>query len=293
MLKRHTPIVCIVALLTFGLTATVAMSQTKPNTTGPAKKSLPVVARTIPTIKCPAPDSMVACRSFKQLVEARDERLLKIIMGESSIYHGHMAYICLSKKADEFKTVDFDLPNGKSYTNYSFYLNEDAVSRSEEQSAFLGPSTPNHPVSPSTQDQWFNEHLNQEVYDFGDVDVHEYRNGLHYDWELDHGKWSRLSETQSNPAYDDEATFEGAYVWLARHTGKDKDALDIGDDPEHAHISITDGTIYVHYRFQNNNGGNTDYALKIQESTGRFTETFTPSDMEAFENSGTCMMFKQ
>jgi hypothetical protein len=49
----------------------------------------------------------------------------------------------------------------------------------------------------------------------------------------------------------------------------------------------------VHYRFQNNNGGNTDYALKIQESTGRFTETFTPSDMEAFENSGTCMMFKQ
>jgi hypothetical protein len=214
-------------------------------------------------------------------------------MGESSIYHGHMAYICLSKKADEFKTVDFDLPKGKSYTNYSFYLNEDAVSRSEEQSAFLGPSTPNHPVSPSTQDQWFNEHLNQEVYDFGDVDVHEYRNGLHYDWELDHGKWSRLSETQSNPAYDDEATFEGAYVWLARHTGKDKDALDIGDDPEHAHISITDGTIYVHYRFQNNNGGNTDYALKIQESTGRFTETFTPSDMEAFENSGTCMMFKQ
>ena len=189
--------------------------------------------------------------------------------------------------------MDFNLPSGKSYSSYSFYLNEKAVKSFNEHLAFLGPSTPNHPVDPSIQERWFEEHLNSEVYDFGDVNAHEYRNGLHVDWELDYGKWSRPSETQSNPAYDDEATFVGAYEWLERHTGIDKDSPDIGDDREHAHVSIADGTVYVHYRFQNKNGGNTEYGLKIQESTGRFTETFTQSDIEAFENSGTCMTFKQ
>jgi hypothetical protein len=157
----------------------------------------------------------------------------------------------------------------------------------------LGPSTPNHPVDSSIQDQWFNEHLDFEVYDFGTVDVHEYRNGLHSDWVSDHGKWSRPSETQNDPAHDDDATFEGAYVWLARHTGVDKDATDIGDDPEHAHITIGESAIYVSYRFENNSGGKTDYGLKIQKSTGRFTETFSSSSVDAFEHAGTCMMFKQ
>jgi hypothetical protein len=272
------------------------MSQTKPNTTSPAKKSSPVVARVIPTIKCTDPDTMAACKSFKQLVEARDERIVKILSGMLSTYrnlsdsHSHKAYVCLAKGSDKFKTVDFDLPKGKGYASY---LNDDSVRRSEEQSAFLGPSTPDHPVSQLTQDEWFNEHLSRNVYDFHEVDVHEYKDGLHFDWEEDFGKWSRPSDTQNDPDYDDEAIFVGAYAWLERHTGIDKDSPDIGDDPEHAHITIADGTVYVHYRFQNNNGGNTDYRLKIQESTGRFTETFIPSDMEAFENSGTCMIFKQ
>ena len=293
MHRRHTPILSIVTLLSFGLTATAAVSQVKPNTTSPAKKSSPLVAKTIPAIKCTDPDTAIACKSFKQLVEARDERIVKIILGTPSKYHGHVAYVCLAQNSDKFTTVDFDLPIGKSYSPYSVYLSEDVVKRGWEQSAFLGPSTPNHPVDPSIQDQWFNEHMNQEVYDFNSVDVHGYRNGLHVDWQLDFGKWSRPSETQMNPAHDGEATFVGAYVWLARHTGVDKDAPDIGDDPEHAHISIVDGTVYVYYRFDNNNSGKTDYALRIQQSTGRFTETFTPFGKEAFEESGTCMMFKQ
>lgn len=299
MTRLRSAALSAIALLSFGLTTTGAVPQTKPNTASPAKKSSPVAARTIPTIKCTDPDTMAACKSFKQLVEARDERIVKILLGMPSThgnpsdYYLHIAYVCLAKGSDEFKTVDFQLPKGKSYSPYSFYLSEDVERRSEEQAAFLGPSTPAHPVNPSVQDQWYQEHLNQEVYDFGSVDVHEYRNGLHIDWELDYGKWSRLSKTQNDPAYDDEATFEGAYVWLARHTGDDRDSPDIGDDPEHAHISIVDGKIYVHYRFENKSGGNTDDELSIQQSTGRFLETFTPSDMKSFENSGTCMIFKQ
>jgi hypothetical protein len=283
----------ILTLLSFGLTATIAIPQTKPTTTRTPKKSLPVATKPIPTIKCTDPGSIVACKTFKQLVEARDERIVKIIMETPSKYHGHIAYVCLAKTSDKFTTVDFNQPNRNSYSPYSYLLSEDVYRESEETSAFLGPSTPTHPVAPTIQDQWFNEHLDWEVYDFGIVEVNEYRNGLHVDWESDHGKWSRQSKNQNDPAYDGEATFEGAYVWLARHTGIDTDAPDIGDDPEHAHISIVGGTVYVRYRFENNNGGTTDYGLHIQQSTGRFTETFAPSDMEAFENSGTCMMFKQ
>ena len=293
MHRQHAAMFSIAALMSLVLLATAAMSQTKPNTTSTPKKSPSVAARTVPPVKCTDPDTMVACKSFKQLVEARDQRIEKIILGTPSKYHMHLAYVCLAHSSDSFTTVDFDLPNRNSYSPYSFWSSEDVMKRSEELSAFLGPSTPNHPVDPSIQDQWFNEHLNQEVYDFGTVDFHKYRNGLHVDWESDYGKWSMRDEPQSKPASTSEATFEGAYLWLAGHTGDDKDSPDIGDDPEHAHVSIADGKVYMRYRFENNNGGNTDYGLSIQESTGRFTETFTPSDMEAFENSGTCMIFRQ
>jgi hypothetical protein len=295
MTRRRSAALSAIALLSLGFTTTAAASQTKPSTTSPAKRSSPVAARTIPTIKCTDPDTMAACKSFKQLVEARDERILKIVMGRQSKYYGHIAYICLRGETDEFKTVDFDLPNKESYRPYSSYLSDDVLRRSEELSAFFGQSTPYHPVDPAIQDQWFNEYLNQEVYDFGDVDLHQYENGLHEYWEIDHGKWSRTSESQSNPAYDAEATFEGAYVWLERHTGNDKDSPDIGDDPEHAHISIVDGKIHIHYSFESKTGVDIHVQLDIQESTGRFTQTvFVPalSSLGPIEESGTCMIFK-
>jgi hypothetical protein len=301
MPRRHTLVLSIVTLLTVGLTTTAAMSQTKPNTTSPAKKSSPVVARTIPVIKCTDPDTMTACKSLKQLVDARDERILDILMGTQSAsvklsnYYTHVAYVCLAKNSDEFRTVDFGLPKGKSYEPYSFYLSEEAVKRSNEQSAFLGPSTPNHPVDPSIQNQWYEEHLEREIYDFGSVETHEYTDGLPSQWEMDFGKWSRLSETQYNQASDNAATFEGAYVWLERHTGNDKDSPDIGDDPEHAHISIVDGSVHVHYWFETKTGANVDIELSIQASTGRFTQSLVVRELPslgAVESVGTCMIFK-
>lgn len=301
MHKRHASILSIIALLSIGLMATTAVSQTKPTTTNPPKKSPPVAARAIPTIKCSDPDTMAACKSFKQLVEARDKRILDILMGSQtasaklSSYRRHIAYVCPRKNLDGFWTVDFDLPKGKSYSPYSFYLTEEAVKRSNEQSAFLGPSTPNHPIDPSIQDQWYEEHLDREIYDFGDVDVHEYEDGLPLEWEVDFGKWSRLSETKNDSESDDAAIFEGAYVWLERHTGNEKDSPDIGDDPEHAHISIVDGKIHVHYLFETKTGAHISNELSIQESTGRFTQTFIIREAPSLgniESTGTCMIFK-
>jgi len=113
---------------------------------------------------------------------------------------------------------------------------------------------------------------------------------------MDYGKWARLSETQNDPAGDDSATFEGAYVWLERHTGNDKDSQDIGDDPEHAHISIVDGNIHVHYRFETKTGAHIYVELSIQGSTGRFTQSLIVHELpslEPVESTGTCMIYKQ
>lgn len=285
-----------------GFAAVVAASQTGPNAATSPKKSSPIVARVIPTIKCTDPDTMTACNSFKQLVEARDKRIYDILKGTQSAsaklsdYHGHIAYICLApKNLDEFMTVDFDLPKGKSYKPYSFYLGEEAEKRLNQQLAFLGPSTPNHPVDPSIQDQWYDEHSNRDVYDFDSVDTHDFGDGLPSAWEVDFGKWTRPMETQNDPASDDAATFEGAYVWLERHTGNEKDSPDIGDDPEHAHISIIDGEIHIHYLFESKTGAHIDKELNIQESTGRYTQTSIVREAPSLgniESSGTCMIFK-
>jgi hypothetical protein len=290
-MNRRSAALSVIALLSLGLATTAAAQQTKPNPPSTAKKSSPVAAKTIPTIKCTDPDTMTACKSLKQLVEARDERILDILMGTQSAsiklsdYYTHIAYVCLAKNSDEFRTVDFGLPKGKSYKPYSFYLGEEAVKRSNEQSAFLGPSTPNHPVDPSIQDQWYEEHLDREIYDFGSVDTHEYSDGLPLQWEMDFGKWSRPSESQYNPASDNAATFEGAYVWLERHTGNDKDSPDIGD-----------GSVHVHYWFETKTGANINVELRIQASTDRFTQSLVVRELPslgAVESTGTCMIFKQ
>jgi hypothetical protein len=300
-MNRRGAALSVIVLLSLGLTTT-ADPQTKPNTASPAKKSLPVPVKTIPTIKCSDAESMTACKSFKQLVVAGDKPIIDIITGTRSApakpsgYRKHVAYVCPRKDLDDFWTVDFDLPKGESYEPYSFYLTEEAVKRSNEQLAFLGPSTPNHPVDPSIQDQWYEEHLDGEIYDFGTVGTHEYTDGLPSEWEYDFGKWSRPSETQDDPASDDKATFEGAYVWLERHTGNEKDSPDIGDDPEHAHISIADGNIHIHYLFETKTGAHIDNELNIQESTGRFTQTFIVREAPSLgnvESTGACMIFKQ
>lgn len=315
MNKRHSAVLSVIALLSLGLATVAGTPQTKPNTAIAPKKSSPVVASTIPTIKCADPGTMAACRSLGQLVEARDKRILKILIGTQtdsaklpdyfrpSNYYKHIAYVCLAKD-DVFWTVDFDLPTAKGYEPYSYYLtgpegydfpdHGEAMRRSIEQSAFLDPS-PNHPVAPSMQDEWYEEHLDSRIYTFGSVDSDAYASGVHSDGDTDFGKWSRLSEAQNSPSPDDDPTFEGAYVWLERHTGDEKDFPDIGDDPEHAHISIVGGNIHVHYRFETKTGAHIDHEVNIQESTRRFKQTFivleAPS-LKPVESTGTCMVFK-
>ena len=106
MKRQHDIALSIITMLSLVLSAT-AVSQTKTSTTNPpAKKSSPRVAKTIPTIKCTDPDSMVACKSFKQLVDARDKDLQDSLTGDKDSRERHFAYVCLRPKYDVFKIVD-------------------------------------------------------------------------------------------------------------------------------------------------------------------------------------------
>jgi hypothetical protein len=159
MYRRHTSVLAIVVLLSLGLTAATALSQSKPNTTSTPKKSPSVAARTVPTIKCTDPDSMVACKSFKQLVDARDKDLMDSLTGDKDIGEKHFAYVCLWPKQDTFKIVEFYEPPSAEFQPYSPPVEAKGLSViANGQAAF--PYAKEKPVMQllDAQEKWFKDH---------------------------------------------------------------------------------------------------------------------------------------
>jgi hypothetical protein len=289
---RHTAITSIVALLTFSLSATMAIPQTKPNATSPPKKSSTVAAKTIPTIKCTDADSMTACKSFKQIVDARDKGLANSLTGDKDSRERHFAYVCLRPKEDNFKIVEFDEPLAPEYRPYSPPGEADDISvLSNGQSAFS--FTKDKPILQliDAQKKWFNDHDDFFIYQFGWIYVESWENGILTDYVSDYGKWRRPLP-QRNSRLNESATFESAHQWLAHFNKANEDKLLEIDDKERPRIIVDDTNIYVHYSYKNKNNDYTDYTLTIQRSTGRFTESFVAPGIDPFDNSGTCMSFK-
>jgi hypothetical protein len=281
----------ITALLTLVI-STAAAAQTKTNTASPPKKSSPMAARTIPTIKCTDADSMAACKSFKQLVDARDKGLLDSLTGSKDVGKKHFAYVCLRPKNDSFKIVDFYEPSSGEYRSYSPPdLPKNLLSAMEEQDAF--PYEKGLPVIPHMDAQkiWYEDHDDFHMYEFDTVYVEAWENGIMADYVSDSGKWRRAS-FQGHILAQTGASFEGAFEWLTRYSKANDNKLAVIDNPEHAHISIDDTSIYVRYSFKNKNGDFTGYTLNIQRSTGRFTESFAAPGLDSYDDSGTCMSFK-
>ncbi|MGC1462287.1 MAG: hypothetical protein WA802_08805 [Terracidiphilus sp.] len=292
MRKRRVSVFPIVTLLSLGLTASAAMSQTKPNVTGTPKKSPTVAARTVPPIKCTDPDSMVACKSFKQLVDGWDKDLMDSLTGDKESNQGHVAYVCLRPKADVFQVVKFDEPRPDRYRPYSgpggaknpeFFL--------REGEAF--PSGGGKPVLAleEAREKWYEDHDDYSLYALGYVSVDSWQSGIMTAFVSDFGKWQRPLPEHDKRS-DEDVLFEGAYQWLAHFNQANANKFIAADDREHAHIDMSSTSIYVHYSFKNKSNNYTDYTLNIQRSTGRFTESFESTDTGPFEDSGTCMSFK-
>jgi hypothetical protein len=306
---RHTSIFSIATLLSFGLTATTAIPQTKPNTTNPPEESSPVIAKTIPQINCTDPDSAKACGSFRQLVDAHDAGLLESAFGIGASGHAqHMSYVCFRPHMDNFEVLSIPVPELYAYLPFS-------QSEIPEDVIFAFPNRPGEPtVRASTKARWLNDHSDSSLYRSGYIVLASYQDGVKMGYRIDFGKWSLekaafcsdllLLQTSdqlvncdgykpSQTPVLERGTFEGANFWLQSFNDTHNRELAREDNPEAAHIKLDDAAVYVNYSYTSKVGKTTQYVLNIQRSTGRFTETFTPLNMEAFSDSGTCMIFKE
>jgi hypothetical protein len=293
MKKRQNVTLSIIVLLSLSFADTVAVSQTKPNIASPPKKSPSVAVRTVPAIKCTDPDSMVACKSFKQLVDARDKGLLDSLTGNKDSRDKHFAYVCLPPKEDTFKVVEFDEPSPEEYRPYSPPVaGMKLVALMQENEAF--PYKEGMPVTQhlDVREKWYEDHDDFSSYEFGWIYVDSWESGILTDYVSDIGKWKRPLPQGHSPSVED-VFFESAHQWLAKFNEADANQFAAVDDRKRPRISVGDTEIYVRYSYKNKHDDYTDYTLTIQRSTGRFTESFEATGLDPSEDSGTCMIFKQ
>jgi hypothetical protein len=292
MQRQHIFRIHLVALLGLALASTVVVAQAKPNAASPQRKSSPTAARTVSTIKCVDPDSMIACKSFKQLVDARDKSLLGSLTGDKDSRERHFAYVCLRLKKDAFKVLEFDEPLPEEYRPYSPPdAVKNPVSWVQEQDAF--PYIEGVPVMQhmDAQKKWYEDHDDFSVYDFGKVYLESWGSGIMSDYVSGYGKWKR-PVPQAHGRSQEGATFESAHQWLAHFNHENENKLAAVDDRERPRVLVDDTNIYLHYSFRNKSNDYTDYTLNIQRSTGRFTESFSAPSVDPFDESGTCMILK-
>ena len=273
----------------------IASAQTKPGSTKPTNQSSPLRDKAVPTVRCTDPDSQLACKSFKQLLDARDKDLLSAVLGDSDKGGKHYSYVCFHPKDDAFRIVEFYEPPANGYRAYSASdstKDTPLVRTVRELSAFPSGKGTSAMQLLDIRSKWFEDHKDYLLYDFGTAYVESFETGNLALFREDFGKWSRNANSQGQPEPSRAALFEGAHYWLENFDSTHYDELAKQDDAKYAQIAIDESSIYVRYNFKNSSGGATDYTLTVRRSTGRFTETFKPSLSDSFDSAGTCLIFK-
>jgi hypothetical protein len=276
-------------LLLFVASVTMATAQTKPS--GPVASAKPStnLKRVPPTIKCVDPDSAVACKSFEQLVDARDEGIIFGIMGSPEDAGRHFAYVCPRRGIDTFTEVAFTVPERKQFK--PFNMTDDEKTRRLFAGIWLGEDAA-HPLSLAAVNKWYEDHRNGLLYSLGGVvGVTTYQDGQLADLQIDKGEWSRSGQAVGALHDEGYAEYDGGHYWIEKYNVIYAGGSPETDDPKNMHLHVDGRTIYAHYSFKNRNGGTVDYMLQIHRSTGRFTETFKAPD-DRSDVVGTCMMFK-
>lgn len=297
-------------ILFFAIFSAAAAGQSNGPATASPKRTVAGAARTIPAIKCVDHETAAACKSFKQLVDARDKRLLEAVWGEQGHNNKHASYVCFRPQEDAFNVIEFDVPEAKEYTPSQWTLNEEVArydddsvpTRTEmgpmmerskeaaEMGEFLDSSDPQG-VSQYTKDQWFQDHSKDFVYAPGLIADLRYQNGLDKGPVLENGEWSMLASNRGAIQHDPPAWFTGAYAWIERFNSQHGNVSAKDDEPEHAHITVDPSSIYIHYKFENPSQDLVGYKMQINRLTGRFVEYFTFPDGND-EASGTCTIFR-
>ena len=287
----------IYAALFCAFLSIIASAQTRVPSSTPQNRPTANATRTIPVIKCVDHNTAAACRSFKQLVDARDERLLNDVLGQPGHNKRHISYVCLRPQEDTFNVIEFDIPQPQEYRQPYTQLNELLGNKSVSDLREMSKQMMEHAefmdssVSLYTMDQWFQDHSKESVYAQGYVGVSRYQDGLYIGPADEIGEWSRPASDPRVFQQDPPAWFTGAYAWIEGFNSQHDNVSAEDDNPKHAHITVDPYSIHIHYKYENPAGDLVDYAMQINRSTGRFIEYFKfPYDHN--EVSGTCMIFK-
>jgi hypothetical protein len=266
------------------------------------------VARNIPVIKCVDRNAAAACKSLKELVDARDKGLQAQVLGTPESRR-RTSYVCLRPNADFFSIVALDIPGPKAYvsklntdeeiaryaddsvpTNATMREMMERYRTTEENAEFMDFSDP-PAISQYTKDKWYQDHSKEFVYSPGQVLDFAYQDGINMGPVEDWGEWSMLASSRNGKQNDPPTWFLGAYAWIERFNSQHEDQSAKDDDPEHGHISVDQSSIRVHYKYRNSSGDMVDYTMQINRLTGRFVESFKYS-YGPDRDSGTCMIFK-
>jgi hypothetical protein len=269
-------IICLTMLLTsIGLAA-----QTKPAASAPPK---PIRKESKLLIDCAAQSGKAACKSFKQLVDAHDEGILQILTGVSH----HIAYVCFDPKIDVFRVVGFDRPSADRYSSFTSEMPPGwggcAISLNDK-----------HRLSWDAVSLWLKDVDSFSSYACGGLSLAVYQEGILADFETESGRWKNIGKPQAGSAFEQDASFEGARMWVKEWNEKNEQKLPAEDDSTLLHAGVDPTQINVEYAYENQAGGTTNYSSVIQRSTLRFSETTSPNDNDTISvsKSGTCMVFK-
>jgi hypothetical protein len=292
-----------------------ATAQTNAPAPGSPKVRAAGGAKAIPAIECNDPDTMAACKSFKGLVDARDQGLLAQVLGTSE-FRRHTSFVCLRPKADFFSIVNLDIPEPTAYQPSSFNTDEkfahdtDSIRRNAstrkllddfkkdreeskknaENQGFMDFSNP-PAISKFTKDRWYEDHSKVFIYSPGIVEDYRYQDGINFGPAEDWGEWSMLASIKDDKQNDPTTWFTGGYAWIERYNSQHGNQSAKDDDPKHGHILVDTSSILVHYKYGNGSGDTVDYTMRINLLTGRFVESMS-SPGSANRASGTCMIFK-
>lgn len=284
---RHGWIVFLL-LVASGAVVTAQDKPVKPSSSGkPATAS----TRVLPAIKCVDPESAVACRSFKQLIDAKDSGVLFGIMGEPKDAGRHFAYVCPRRGADTFTIVEFTVAEKKKFRPFaSFASMGNDEFKQTIAGAMLGQD-PAHPLSLFAIDKFSQDHRDGILYAQGAVALASYQDGELAGLQIEDGEWSQSTKSVVSAHDDSYAAFNGGHYWIQAYNETISGEPPEVDDPTNLHLYLDGRVVYAHYAYKNRDEDFIDYVLQIHRSTGRFTETFKlPADRS--EDTGTCMIFK-
>lgn len=310
------------AVLFCAFLSTTAVAQTNNRAAAPPQKPAGAT-RNIPAIKCTDHSAAASCKSFNQLVGARDEQLLRDVLGAPGVNKRHISYVCLRPHDDAFNVIDYYIPEPKEYrlfwdlneeiakfdkeiaeyaddsphanralrqTAEGLRENAERTRKLEEDEEFSDLSDP-PAVSRYTKDQWFQDHGRDFVYTVGFITVSRYQAGLNKGPAIETGEWRMRPSDRGGAQNDPQTWFTGAYAWIEGFNRQHGNVSARDDEPQTAHISLDPSSIYIHYKFENPAGDMVDYTMQMNRLTGRFVEDFK-FPYSSDEASGTCVVFK-